>query len=97
MGENKLRSPPPHATLQFNELSLFIQNGGKQRRLLDKITGRFPHGQMHAIMGPSGCGKSSFMTALCGKVNYGITKGDVTMWMGKGVGQGTEHTFEEVR
>ena len=46
-------------------------------RVLDGVSGSFPHSALHAIMGPSGCGKSSFLNVLSGRATYGTGTGEL--------------------
>ncbi|KXZ52790.1 hypothetical protein GPECTOR_8g178 [Gonium pectorale] len=81
LGNNQL--PPgfdkisPYLTIQFDNLVLKLKSG---RRILDHVSGDFPHSHLHAIMGPSGSGKSSFITALIGKAGGGVITGSVMVW-----------------
>jgi hypothetical protein len=62
-------------TLGFANLSLVI---GKDRKVLDDVTGEFKHSKITAIMGPSGSGKSTFLNVLTGKAAaYGKMEGQV--------------------
>ena len=47
----------------------------RRHRVLDGVSGCFPHSTLHAIMGPSGCGKSSFLNVLSGRAHYGTPTG----------------------
>jgi len=47
------------------------------KKILDNVTGIFPPGSMVAVMGPSGGGKTTFMSALCGRANYGNITGEI--------------------
>lgn len=69
------------------------------RRILDHVSGDFPHSHLHAIMGPSGSGKSSFITALIGKAGGGVITGNVTVWKcdSQEVELGAPCVFEEIR
>jgi hypothetical protein len=62
-------------TLGFANLSLTI---GKDRKVLEDVTGEFKHSKITAIMGPSGSGKSTFLNVLTGKAAaYGKMEGRV--------------------
>lgn len=54
------------------------------RKVLDRITGDFPHSNLHAIMGPSGSGKSTLISALIGKTDGGAVTGEVVVWREEG-------------
>ncbi|KAG2453490.1 hypothetical protein HYH02_001711 [Chlamydomonas schloesseri] len=86
----------PYLTIQFENLSLKLKSG---RRILDHVSGDFPHSHLHAIMGPSGSGKSSFITALIGKAGGGAITGNVTVWKCDSQEDelGTPCVFEEIR
>jgi Fe-S cluster assembly ATPase SufC len=49
----------------------------RRHRVLDGVSGCFPHSTLHAIMGPSGCGKSSFLNVLSGRAHYGTPTGEL--------------------
>jgi hypothetical protein len=62
-------------TLGFANLSLVI---GKEKKVLDNVSGEFRHSRITAIMGPSGSGKSTFLNVLTGKAAaYGEMNGRV--------------------
>mmetsp|Transcript_27903 Transcript_27903/g.78895 ORF Transcript_27903/g.78895 Transcript_27903/m.78895 type:complete len:821 (-) Transcript_27903:596-3058(-) len=65
---------PVKVSIDFHDLTLTLKNGSK---VLNGVTGRFPHSQLIAVMGGSGCGKSTFLNVLCGKANYGKQCGEV--------------------
>jgi len=70
-----MRRSQRKVAIGFNELSLTLNNNGKQ--VLKGVTGSFEAGRMCAIMGPSGAGKTTFANVLCGKATYGIMGGTV--------------------
>eukprot|EP00191_Tetraselmis_sp_GSL018_P005067 CAMPEP_0177612188 /NCGR_PEP_ID=MMETSP0419_2-20121207/21039_1 /TAXON_ID=582737 /ORGANISM="Tetraselmis sp., Strain GSL018" /LENGTH=1045 /DNA_ID=CAMNT_0019108263 /DNA_START=510 /DNA_END=3647 /DNA_ORIENTATION=+ len=61
-------------SIEFENLTLDLKSG---TRVLDGVSGSFPHSQLIAIMGGSGCGKSTFLNVLCGKATYGTMGGRV--------------------
>lgn len=72
-----------NACMQFAEVSCVLPSG---RKVLDRISGDFPHTNLHAIMGPSGSGKSTLISALIGKTNGGAMTGEVVVWRDDGAG-----------
>jgi ABC-type multidrug transport system ATPase subunit len=56
-------------TLEWNDVSLSIVKKGKERNILEGISGAARPGRLLAIMGPSGSGKSSLLLALAGQVS----------------------------
>lgn len=46
-------------------------------KLLDRVTGYFPPGEMTALMGPSGCGKTTLLDVISGRKNSGHIEGEV--------------------
>lgn len=43
-----------------------------KKRILHEVNGRFPSGQLIAIMGPSGAGKSTLLNVLSGYSIQGV-------------------------
>ena len=57
--------------VQFQDLSLHINAGGKSTPVVDNVTGRIRKKTMTALMGGSGAGKTSLLNALCGRGTFG--------------------------
>ena len=55
------------ATFEAHELQVVINDGGKQKVLLDNITFPLAERSMMAVIGPAGAGKSTLLNALTGK------------------------------
>ncbi|MGH3252842.1 MAG: FHA domain-containing protein, partial [Trebonia sp.] len=55
------------ATFEAHELQVVINDGGKQKVLLDRITFPLEERSMMAVIGPAGAGKSTLLNALTGK------------------------------
>jgi ABC-type multidrug transport system ATPase subunit/pSer/pThr/pTyr-binding forkhead associated (FHA) protein len=55
------------ATFEAHELRVVVNDGGKQKVLLDGITFPLPERSMMAVIGPAGAGKSTLLNALTGK------------------------------
>ena len=80
----------PRLTLEFEDLTLLAPGRrGSMTNLVNKVTGRFGHGMLHAVMGPSGSGKTSLLLALSGRVPASRIKGQVrVLKMDDGMGAG---------
>ena len=63
-------------SLQFHDVSLTLPNG---QRILQSVTGSFPHSRLIAIMGPSGAGKTSFLNVLAGRSSYARMEGRISI------------------
>jgi ABC transport system ATP-binding/permease protein len=55
------------ATFEAHELQVMVNDGGKQKVLLDGITFPLEERSMMAVIGPAGAGKSTLLNALTGK------------------------------
>ncbi|XP_018573015.1 ATP-binding cassette sub-family G member 1 [Anoplophora glabripennis] len=63
--------------MQFENVTFTATEGGlfrkkKEKEILHKVNGKFPPGQLIAIMGPSGAGKSTLLDVLSGYRIRGI-------------------------
>ena len=78
-----IRSPRDRADreeiiLTWHNLDYIIkQKKGKEKTLLNGISGEVKAGQMVAILGSSGAGKSTLLNVLSGRINEGIIKGQI--------------------
>jgi ABC-type multidrug transport system ATPase subunit len=75
------RSFPQRAGVKFTytELTLTVKAAGKDKVVVDHVSGAVPAATMTAVMGPSGAGKTSFMNVLCDRAGYGTTSGTLTL------------------
>ena len=75
------RSFPSRAGIKFTykDLTLTVNAAGKQKVVVDSVSGAVPAATMTAVMGPSGAGKTSFMNVLCDRAGYGETSGTLTL------------------
>lgn len=55
----------------FQTVSYYFFNAG-EKEILHDVSGKFPGGQLIAIMGPSGAGKSTLLDALSGFKTTGV-------------------------
>ncbi|KAF2814193.1 ATP-binding cassette transporter [Mytilinidion resinicola] len=51
--------------------------GGKQRRLLDRVSGFVSPGTLTVLMGPSGAGKTTLLDVLAQRTRIGVVTGDM--------------------
>ncbi|EUC56947.1 pleiotropic drug resistance ABC transporter [Rhizoctonia solani AG-3 Rhs1AP] len=66
-----------NAVFSWHHLNYDIDaGGGKQRRLLDNISGFVAPGKMTALMGESGAGKTTLLNTLAERVSMGVITGD---------------------
>ncbi|KAJ8973570.1 hypothetical protein NQ317_018459, partial [Molorchus minor] len=75
-GFRRLPSSSP-IDIQFEDVTFTATTGGlfskkNKKEILHKVDGRFPPGQLIAIMGPSGAGKSTLLDVLSGYRIRGI-------------------------
>jgi ABC-type multidrug transport system ATPase subunit len=79
--EQEIKTFPirPGITFTYENLSLKVYAGGKEKVIVDRVSGQVPAATMTAVMGPSGAGKTSFMNVLCDRAGYGVTSGKLTL------------------
>ncbi len=67
------------ATLTWQDVTLDIRIKGKERRLLDHVSGYVKSGTLTALMGVSGAGKTTLLDVLAQRHSVGILSGDVLL------------------
>jgi len=76
-----IESYSPKYSLAWEYVSCTIKNAhsGKNRTILNNVTGIAQPGELVAIMGPSGGGKTTFIDILAGRKNTGQVEGNILM------------------
>ncbi|OCF57190.1 hypothetical protein L486_04646 [Kwoniella mangroviensis CBS 10435] len=59
----------------FKNVCYTVQVGGKERRLLDNVTGIVEPGRLTALMGASGAGKTTLLNTIAGRQTTGKVEG----------------------
>lgn len=76
-GNKKMESFQNTVDIEFENITFTATQGNilskkSQKEILHRVTGRFPPGQLIAIMGPSGAGKSTLLDVLSGYRLQGV-------------------------
>jgi putative ABC transport system ATP-binding protein len=80
--------------LELQEITRTFQDGGLERKILDKLNLQVAEGELVAIMGPSGSGKSTFLS-IAGAL-LAPTSGDVLL-DGESIIGKDKHELSELR
>ena len=63
----------------WKDISVDIEVGGSEKRLLDNIDGWTENGQLTALMGVSGAGKTTLLNTLAGRLSIGSLSSDLLL------------------
>lgn len=61
----------------FKDISYFVHHEGKEKQLLQKVSGFVKPGQLVALMGSSGAGKTTLMDAIAQRKDSGRLEGSI--------------------
>ncbi|KAK5113313.1 hypothetical protein LTR85_010930 [Meristemomyces frigidus] len=61
----------------FKDIDYYVQHMGKEKQLLQKVSGYVKPGQLVALMGSSGAGKTTLMDALAQRKDSGRLEGSI--------------------
>ncbi|KAI0911770.1 ABC transporter PeaB1 [Ustulina deusta] len=64
-------------SLAWKNIVLDLSINGKERRLLDGLSGSVEPGELVALMGASGAGKTTLLNTLAGRIDFGSLSGDI--------------------
>ena len=68
---------PSEAEFTFKNVCYTVQVDGRDRRLLDNVTGFVKPGTITALMGASGAGKTTLLNTLSQRMTTGVVSGDM--------------------
>uniref|UniRef100_A0A8H7NHW9 ABC transporter domain-containing protein n=1 Tax=Bionectria ochroleuca TaxID=29856 RepID=A0A8H7NHW9_BIOOC len=66
-------------TLAWDNLCLRIETDGKEKVLLDNLSGSVHPNQLTALMGVSGAGKTTLLNTLAGRIDFGKVSGQLSI------------------
>lgn len=64
-------------TFTFRDISYYVQHGGKEKQLLQNVSGFVRPGKLVALMGSSGAGKTTLMDVLSQRKDSGRVEGHI--------------------
>ena len=72
-----LQQLPRQANFSWSDVCYDIKIKGKDRRILDMVTGWVKPGQLTALMGVSGAGKTTLLDLLATRITMGVVSGEM--------------------
>ncbi|KAI1846646.1 hypothetical protein JX265_009051 [Neoarthrinium moseri] len=63
----------------FRDINYYVHVSGKEKQLLDDVSGYVTPGRLVALMGSSGAGKTTLMDVLAQRKDYGRLTGSITV------------------
>ncbi len=76
--DSSLEEEPAGKTIfTFKDISYFVHHEGKEKQLLDRVSGYVKPGQLVALMGSSGAGKTTLMDVLAQRKDSGRIEGSI--------------------